>query len=88
MRLIQWVQGAKTKLVTAVMVGTSAVLATSASAQVDVPPDLGEIVWPINLTSIATSVAAAGATMIGLWAIYKIGFKLVRKFISRMGSAV
>ena len=88
MRLIQWAQGAKTKLVTAVMVGTSAVLATSASAQVDVPPDLGDIVWHINLTSIATSVAAAGATMIGLWAIYKIGFKLVRKFISRMGSAV
>lgn len=52
------------------------------------PADLGDIVFPIDLSSIATVVAAAGATMIGLWAVYKIGFKFVRKFISRMGSAV
>ena len=92
MRITQWVpQVLKTKTVTAVMVGTTMLLATTASATGDttpVPPDLGDIVWPIDLSSIATSVGAAGATMIGIWAIYKIGFRLVRKFISRMGAAV
>jgi hypothetical protein len=52
------------------------------------PAELGDIVFPITLSSIALAVAAAGGTMIGLWAVYKIGFKLVRKFISRMGSTV
>lgn len=88
MRFTQLVQSAKTKTLTAVMVGSTAILATGASAQEAVPPDLAPIVWPIDLSSIAVSVAAAGATMIGLWAIYKIGFRLVRKFISRMGSVV
>jgi hypothetical protein len=59
-----------------------------AQSEPPTPANLGDIVFPIDLASIATVVAAAGATMIGLWAVYKIGFKFVRKFISRMGSAV
>ncbi|MBO6740637.1 MAG: hypothetical protein JJ916_12350 [Phycisphaerales bacterium] len=70
-----------------IMVG---LMSTKAMAQVEPPEpaELGDIVFPITLSSIALAVAAAGGTMIGLWAVYKIGFKLVRKFISRMGSTV
>ena len=64
---------------------TLAVVAPIASAQ---PADLDPIVFPISLPSIALAVGTAGATMIGLWATYKIGFRLVRKLISRMGSTV
>lgn len=72
-------------------IGLIAVALASANVFAQEPADptqLGDIVFPIDLTSIATVVAAAGATMIGLWAVYKIGFKLVNKFIRRMGSTV
>ena len=66
--------------------GAAIALTTSlAAAQ---PADLDPIVFPISLPSIALAVGTAGATMIGLWATYKIGFRLVRKLISRMGSTV
>jgi len=85
----------KTKATTAVIAGTMAVATFGASAD-ELPPQqpagdsaaLGEIFIPIDFTSIATAVATAGATMIGLLAIYQIGFKLVRKFISRAGRMV
>ena len=70
----------------AVVGGVAIALSTSvASAQ---PAALDPIVFPIDLASIATAVGVAGATMIGLWATYKIGFRLVRKLITRMGSTV
>ncbi len=84
-----------TKAKTAVIAGTMSIASMSAMAQ-DLPDQqpvgesaaLGEIFIPIDFTSIATAVATAGATMIGLLAIYQIGFKLVRKFISRAGRMV
>ena len=79
------VKSVSRKLATAVAIGATAAFTSVASAQ---PADLDPIVFPISLTSIATVVGTAGATMIGLWATYKIGFRLVRKLISRMGSTV
>ena len=60
-------------------------------AQIDaipVPPDLEAIWFPLTFSSIALAVGTAGATMIGLWATYKIGFKLVRKLTNRTGSTI
>ena len=51
-------------------------------------PDLGPIYFPITLASIAIAVGAAGASVVGLWATYKIGFKLARKMINKMGGAI
>ena len=74
-------------LLVGAVVGVATVTA-SAGEPTFTPVDLDAITFPINLSSIAIAVATAGGTMIGLWAIYKIGFKLVRKFTDRMGSVV
>ena len=87
--ILEWLGNLGNRIFPALMIGTLALFGTNAWAQEPADPaTLGDIVFPIDLTSIATVVAAAGATMIGLWAVYKIGFKLVRKFITRMGSTV
>lgn len=88
---LEWLGNLSGRIFPALMIGAVAVFGSDAFAQVSEPTEgaaLGDIVFPIELASIATTVAAAGATMIGLWAVYKIGFKFVRKFITRMGSAV
>lgn len=84
----EWLGTLWGKLFVGVMIATTATTDVFAQVEPTDPAELGDIVFPIDLASIATTVAAAGATMIGLWAIYKIGFKFVRKFITRMGSAV
>ena len=87
--LFEWLGNLGNRIFPAIMILTMGVFGSNAFAQEPSDPAaLDTIVFPIDLQSIATNVSAAGATMIGLWAIYKIGFKLVRKFISRMGSAV
>lgn len=87
--LLEWLGNLSGRIFPALMIGAVALFGSDALAQSPSDPnELGDIVFPIDLSSIATVVAAAGATMIGLWAVYKIGFKFVRKFISRMGSAV
>lgn len=86
---LEWLGNLSGRIFPALMIGAVAVFGSNAFAQEPADPtELGDIVFPIDLASIATTVAAAGATMIGLWAVYKIGFKFVRKFITRMGSAV
>ena len=55
---------------------------------IPIPPDLSPIWFPLTVTAIALAVGTAGATMIGLWATYKIGFGLTRKLINRMGGTV
>jgi hypothetical protein len=71
--------------------GAIALATTTGSAlAVDpyVPTDVGDIVFALTPESIAVGVGTAGATMLGLWAVWAIGFKLLRKFIRRMGSTV
>lgn len=86
MRITEWARNARNKLAVA-GVAVATTLATAQSEVVD-PVELGDIVFPLDLTSIAVKVGAAGALMVGLWATYKIGFRLINKFVGRMGSAI
>tara|TARA_R110002072_G_scaffold35883_1_gene105730 strand:+ start:272 stop:532 length:261 start_codon:yes stop_codon:yes gene_type:complete len=78
------VKSATTKVVAVAAVGI-ATIAAPASAT---PPAMDPVVFPIDVTSIGTEVAAAGGTMIGVWATVYIGFKLARKLIRRTSSGV
>lgn len=83
---------AKTKTVAVAGALAVATVTGAASAQEGGEPftasDLGEIVFALTPDSVAGEIGAAGATMLGLWAVWAIGFKLLKKFIRRMGSTV
>ncbi|MHA7812895.1 MAG: hypothetical protein ACX94C_05835 [Phycisphaerales bacterium] len=71
--------------------GAAALMTTAGPAMAEptfTPVDMGEIVFPLNIPSVAIGIATAGGAMIAAWAIYAIGFKLIRKFIRRMGAVV
>lgn len=71
--------------------GAAALMTTAGPAMAEptfTPVDMDAVSFPINLPTIAIAVATAGATMIALWAVYAVGFKLARKFIRRMGATV
>ncbi len=69
------------------LVVASAMLA-SATVAMATPPVLPEIDFPISITSIASEIATAGATILllvfGVW----VGFKFVKKLMRRVASSV
>lgn len=51
-------------------------------------PTMPEVDFPLDIASIVTAIGAAGATMLAAWAGLWVAFRLIRKLISRVGSAV
>lgn len=72
------------KAQTAAVVGTGAVVVSSAAAT----PTMPAISFPLDIASIVTAVGVAGASMLAAWAGLWVAFRLIRKLIKRVGSAV
>lgn len=52
------------------------------------PVEMGEIPFPIDMTSLGVAVATAGGLMLIAYFGIKIGFGLVKKLMKRLSSAV
>lgn len=74
------------KFVPVVIAG--ALCATAAFAQSEPPPEMGDVSWPIEPTSVASTIAIAGGVMLGLVFSTGIGFFLARKLFSKIKGAV
>ncbi len=48
------------------------------------PGDMAQVVFALTPDSVAVGIGTAGALMLGLIAVWYIGFKVLRKFITRM----
>lgn len=72
------------KAQTAAVVGTGAVVVSSAAAT----PTMPAIAFPLEIASIVTAVSVAGATMLAAWAGLWVAFRLIKRLIKRVGSAV
>lgn len=65
-----------------------AALVPVAAALADDTPTMGPISFPIQLTSIATSVAVAGGLVLIAYFGVKVGFALVKKLLTRLHRSV
>jgi hypothetical protein len=46
--------------------------------------ELAPIIWSYVPSSIAITIGTAGATMLGLWAVWAIGYRMLYKLLGKL----
>lgn len=72
----------------AVLGGLALAAAAPVASAAPTPQVMPAITFPLDLDSIVIAIGAGGAIMLGLWAGLWVAFRLTKRLIQRVGSAV